>query len=283
MTGAEPAGTLRAGNRLRFRYSKLGKVRFTSHRDVVRMWERGLRRSGLAVAWSEGFSPHLLMSFGLALPTGAESLAEYLDVVLAHPIPGDPVSADPVSAEPISDDFSHGALAGLPQALSSLLPHGVDVVAVGTLRDGAGSLQEEVSSCTWKLEVVGVSAAELASRVERLLAAPSVPIERVRKGRAVRDDLRPAVLALSVGVSPDDRLPAATSLGDGVWLDVELATQPRGVRPRELLEGLGPEVRLSQARRMHQWIERDGARCEPLVCRGDDAGADATPAPRRAS
>ena len=46
------------------------------------MWERALRRSGLPVAWSEGFSPRPLLSFGLALPTGGESLAEYLDVRL---------------------------------------------------------------------------------------------------------------------------------------------------------------------------------------------------------
>lgn len=269
MPAAEaPADSPAVGRRLRFRYSKLGKVRFTSHRDVVRMWERALRRSGLAVAWSEGFSPHLLMSFGLALPTGAESLAEYLDLVLQSPLEG-----------------AHTAdrLVDLEQSLSSLLPDGVDVRAVGTLQDGAGSLQEEVSSCTWKLEVFGVAAAELASRVERLLAAPSVSIERVRKGRTVHDDLRPGVLALSVGAPPDDRPSTASPLGDGVWLDVELATRPRGVRPRELLEGLGPDVRLSRARRMHQWIERDGARWEPLATRGDDAGACATPAPRRAS
>ena len=74
MTGSEV--------RLRVRYSKTGKVRFTSHRDVVRMWERALRRSGLRVAWSEGYSPRPLLSFGYALPTGAESLAEYLDVTL---------------------------------------------------------------------------------------------------------------------------------------------------------------------------------------------------------
>jgi radical SAM-linked protein len=69
-------------HRLRFRYAKLGKIRFTSQRDVARMWERALRRSGLPVAWSEGFSPRPLLSFGLALPTGAESLAEYLDARL---------------------------------------------------------------------------------------------------------------------------------------------------------------------------------------------------------
>ncbi len=68
--------------KVRFRFTKLGKIRFTSHRDVARMWERALRRSLLPVALSQGFSPHPLLSFGLALPTGCESLGEYLDVRL---------------------------------------------------------------------------------------------------------------------------------------------------------------------------------------------------------
>ena len=68
--------------RIRFRFTKLGKIRFTSQRDVARMWERALRRAQLPLAYTEGFSPRPQLSFGLALPTTCESLAEYLDVVL---------------------------------------------------------------------------------------------------------------------------------------------------------------------------------------------------------
>lgn len=258
----DPAHGADARCRLRARYAKVGRVRFTSHRDVVRMWERALRRSGLPVAWSEGYSPHPLLSFGLALPTGAESLAEYLDVVLR-----------PEWELP----------EGLAGHLSRLLPEGVDVQAVAPLPPGSGSLQQEVSSVSWKLEVLGLTAEELGTRVERLLAAPSVLIQRERKGRTVHDDLRPAVLALAVtepskgcgrGGDPDGR---------GVWLDGELATRPRGVRPRELLEGLGNEIRLARACRVHQWIERDGARWEPLTVPGDDAGTVGAQAGGRAS
>ena len=61
------------------------------------MWERALRRSGLPVAWSEGFSPRPLLSFGLALPTGDESLAEYLDVRLSLTVADGP---DPPGGPP---------------------------------------------------------------------------------------------------------------------------------------------------------------------------------------
>lgn len=70
--------------KLRVRATKIGKVRFTSHRDAARMWERALRRAGLPVAFTEGFTPRPKISFGLALPTGAESIAEYVDIELQH-------------------------------------------------------------------------------------------------------------------------------------------------------------------------------------------------------
>src|SRR5438094_8664069 len=78
----------RPNMKVRIRFSKLGKIRFTSHRDVARIWERALRRAALPVAYTEGFSPHPKLSFGLALSTGHESLGEYLDVDLAAPDTG---------------------------------------------------------------------------------------------------------------------------------------------------------------------------------------------------
>ncbi len=285
MSGAEqdgarcalPDGTAAPAplRRLRVRYTKTGKIRFTSHRDVVRMWERALRRSGVPVAWSEGFSPRPLVSFGLALPTGCESLAEYVDIVLSR---SGQSGGDAWLGE--TGEPGPQACAALGERLSALLPQGMDVQVVATLPEGSGSLQQEVSSCSWDLEVFGLAAEELKSRVERLLAAPVVLVQRERKGRIALDDLRPAVLALAVAPPPEGG-PEDPSTGHRAWLRAEVATRPRGVRPRELLEAIGPGVSLSRARRVHQWIERDGARLEPLVGRGD--AAIATHAGARAS
>ncbi len=81
--GPSPPRRPRLVTRVRIRFVKLGKIRWTSHRDVARMWERAFRRVQLPVAYSAGFSPRPKVSFGLALPTGHESVAEYLDVELA--------------------------------------------------------------------------------------------------------------------------------------------------------------------------------------------------------
>jgi radical SAM-linked protein len=235
--------------KLRFRFTKSGKIRFTSHRDVARMWERALRRSRLPVAYSQGFSPHPLLSFGLALPTGCESMGEYLDMRLG------PAEAGEI---PTSD---------LPERMSALLPDGISVQGAAIVDMAEGSLQQEVASCDWELEVLGVPGEELSERVERMLAAPSLTVSRQRKGRHAEDDIRPAILELSV-TDPNGRLRA------------EVATHPRGVRPTDLIAALGTGVP-GRACRTHQWILRDGARFEPLPLSGFETGAFAAQNARR--
>jgi radical SAM-linked protein len=222
----------------RLRFSKLGRVRWTSHRDVARVWERALRRARLPVAYSAGFSPHPLLSFGLALPTGCESTAEYFDVTLTEPID----------------------ILELVGRLSESLPDGIAILAAEPLAAGAASLQEEVTSCTWQIDVPDVTSAQLSEAAARLLDADAIPVRRTRKGRMEVDDLRPSLRMLTTCDGHD---------ASGSVLHCELGTRPRGVRPAELEQALGLPLGLS--RRTCQWIERDGSRWEPLT-------ADAAPA-----
>jgi radical SAM-linked protein len=68
--------------RVRLRFAKRGRLRFTSHRDV----QRAVRRAGVPIAWSAGFSPHPRLSWAGAVPTGAASEAEYVEVGLAEAV-----------------------------------------------------------------------------------------------------------------------------------------------------------------------------------------------------
>ena len=223
--------------RVRVRYAKLGRIRFTSHRDVARMWERALRRAGWRVRYTQGFSPRPQLSFGLALPTGCESEAEYLDV---------------------ATDVEGADAAPKIARLSPLLPDGIDVLAAAVIPAGTGSLQEEVTSCEWEIEVPGASPGRLDEAIAAALGASALPLERERKGHLVTDDVRPSLLALS-----------ARRHGEGARLLAQLATRPRGLRPAELARAMGVELGL--ARRTRQWIERDGSRREPLEVGGQPA------------
>ncbi|GAC1536135.1 MAG: TIGR03936 family radical SAM-associated protein [Acidimicrobiales bacterium] len=244
--------------RIRFRFSKLGKVRWTSHRDVARMWERAIRRAELPVTYTGGFTPRPKISFGLALPTGHESTGEYLDVDFddARPLTG-------------SD------IAGLPARLSLVLPLGVDVSAAAVVdRPVAGrlaSLQSDVVSCTWEIEAVGAGPGAVAALIERALAADELVITRDRKGSAVTEDVRPAIESVRVLGQPPCIPQGFVDHSPGALLVAELATQTRNLRPGELLAALSPELTEGHVRRTHQWIMRDGARREPLPLDATDA------------
>jgi len=227
--------------RIRLRYRKLGKVRFTSHRDVARCWERAFRTSGLPVASTEGFSPRPKMHFGLALSTSHESLGEYLDLDLRDP------ESEQVDLE------------ALPKFLSPHLPDGIDIEAVAVIDRSEPSLQESVTSCTWQIEVPGMTAEELEVAVARVLIAATLPIVRERKGKPVSDDLRPGIVHLEVR----DVIPEADP-ASGAVLYAELATQPRSVRPSELMAVFDPPLEEGRVRRIHQFINDNGATREPL-------------------
>lgn len=228
----------------RVRFTKLGKIRFLSHRDLARIWERGLRRSGVRVAYSEGFSPRPRLSFGLALSTGYESLGEYLDIDL-HPEAG---------IEP----------AELPALVTPALPTGMTAQVSIPLEAGTDSLQAAVTSSTWQIEVAGQDAAAVADAIDRALAVDELPITVERKGSETTLDARPAILALALGGEDLRSNPGTTALHPSTVLTAELATQPRSLRPAELLRALDASWREGRVLRTHQWTLVDGARCEPI-------------------
>src|SRR5262245_6785187 len=133
------AMTERRNTTIRIRFSKLGKIRFISHRDVARIWERALRRASVPVAYTQGFAPHPKLSFGLALSTGHESLGEYLDVDVAEPVD----------------------VASIPARLDPCLPVGIHVQAADEIEPGTPSLQQAVEACSWRIEVNGSDTAAL--------------------------------------------------------------------------------------------------------------------------
>ncbi|MBI4936481.1 MAG: DUF2344 domain-containing protein [Actinobacteria bacterium] len=223
--------------KLRIRHTKLGKIRFTSHRDTARHWERAVRKAGVPLAYSAGFTPRPRMSFGLALPTGAESFAEYLDIELAP--------------DHVAD------LDDLCVRFGAALPAGYDVTHIVPRDQVSPSLQEDVVACTWRLTLHDVSNQQLLEAIDATLASATLPVARERKGQRSTDDVRPAILDLSVDPSTDDPRPHLCAM---------LATNGRGLRPTELVAAMFPALdpvdTAARVLRTQQWIERDGVRRE---------------------
>jgi radical SAM-linked protein len=222
---------------VRLRFTKHGKVRFVSHRDIARAFERAFRVEALPLAFTQGFAPRPKVSFGLALSVGQESDAEYLDVELAQPLDPD----------------------RLTTTLSDALPEGITVTGAVALVERAPALQESITAVEWEMDLT-TSAGEqpAADHVERLvaaaLAAPALPVTRVRKGRESLDDIRPALRRAAV----------LGTTGTALRLGIEVATTPMSARPGEVLAALGGDLVATRVVRTQQWIERGGERLDPL-------------------
>jgi radical SAM-linked protein len=198
--------------RLRVRYAKRGRLRFTSHRDFSRAFERALVRARIPMAYSSGFNPHPRISYAGASPTGAASEAEYLEIGLAEEV-------DP---------------ARLAEDLDRALPEGLDVVEVVPAAPGA--LADRLQASRWQIDLpLPVDA--VAPTVRAFLDRSSITVERMTKKGLRSFDSRAAVLALEVAALPERDA--------GARLTVLLRHTVPAVRPDDVLAGLrevgGPE------------------------------------------
>jgi radical SAM-linked protein len=190
--------------RLRVRYAKRGRMRFTSHRDFSRAFERAVVRAQVPVAYSSGYSPHPRISYAGASPTGAASEAEYLEIGLAS------------SVEP----------AELQRRLDEVMPVGLDIVDV--VEAAGGALADLLQASRWVIELP-LPAADVEPAVATFLAAESVLVERMTK-RGMREfDCRAAVLGLAV---------AGDTPTAGTRLDLTLRHLEPAVRPDDVITGL---------------------------------------------
>jgi radical SAM-linked protein len=203
----QPEQQLPPVQRLRVRYAKRGRLRFTSHRDFSRAFERAVFRARIPMAYSSGFNPHPRISYAGAAPTGSSSEAEYLEIALAQVV-------DP---------------AAVHEALDEALPDGLDVLEVVESR--GGGLAERLEASAWRLTLPDVSPDAAADAVARFLAAEEVSVQRMTKKGMRTFDCREAVVSL---VSQGGEV----SGSECAILDVVLRHGTPSVRPDDILAGL---------------------------------------------
>ncbi|NLN06012.1 MAG: DUF2344 domain-containing protein [Firmicutes bacterium] len=186
--------------RIWIKFAKQDLMRYLSHLDLMRTWQRAVRRAALPLVYSRGFNPHPKLSFASALPVGVASAAEYADIYFA----GELSAAD-------------------MEKLQGALPAGLALLCWRSVPEGIPPLMSLVRAAAWSVPLpAGVRKTE--ARVEELLHAPFLPVRRKGKKGEKTVDIRPSVLQLAVD-RPGRRLTMLLAAGaDG------------GARPREVLE-----------------------------------------------
>jgi len=213
--------------RLRITFAKGEPIKYISHLDLMRTWERALRRAQVPLAYSKGFNPRPKISIASALPVGFTGCGEVMDIVLSR----------------------HISPYNLIKRLKPHLPPGLEVLSVEEVYLRLPSLQSQMRYAEYRVVVESEETlAEMEKRVEEVLSAQSLPRQRERKGRVTKYDLRPLIDDLWIeGLasvrSPDQssvRSPDRRREGTACVLGMRLQSDSQATgRPDEVLEAMG--------------------------------------------
>ncbi|MBN2012717.1 TIGR03960 family B12-binding radical SAM protein [candidate division KSB1 bacterium] len=177
---------------LRLQFKKYGEMRFTSHLDMTRLFERALNRAGIKIAYSQGFNPHPKMAFGPPLPIGYTSNAEYLDVQLYRE-----------------------RVFGLQILINNQLPKGIEVTDAKILFGKPDSLVSSIKRADYQISLTNsFDQSYLQNKITELRSCETICVKRERKNDTIELDIKPFLIDLKLGNSPNELL-IATVMENG--------------------------------------------------------------------
>lgn len=201
---------------IRFKFTRGEELRFISHLDQQRLFQRAFRRAGLNIAHSNGFNPHPKLSFALAMSVGLMSDSEYGDVVLTRDID----------------------LMEFTKRLNAALPEGLKVVEARRIPQGKTSLSASLTDSRYRIEVAledGMDEASLSDILNTYKSLDEVILEkRNKKGKLVPKNIRPFIQDIRV-----------LSIQDGnAELELRLKyLEQQGVKPELVLQTVNQSVK----------------------------------------
>jgi radical SAM-linked protein len=209
--------------RLRIVFAQCAEVKYISHLDLMRVWQRALRRANVPLAYSHGFNPRPKLSFASALPVGFTGRAEVLDVMLERRMtPRQFVSC-----------------------LQKELPAGLHLVSAEEVPSASRPLSTQVIAAEYEVFVESADAPEvMQERLHNLLAAETISRRRERPGKVQVYDLRPLIRQLWIAGRQGDtyvlgmRLQAdeqGTGRPDEVMAALDMAVAVRGIERLQIL------------------------------------------------
>jgi len=158
--------------RIRIRFTRGEEIKFISHLDLIRLWQRALNRAGMPLAYSEGFNPHPRMSLAAPLALGVTSDAELMDITLAKWVSPHSFNA----------------------AVNQQLPPGIEISEVFNTPLTMPSLQSQVRYAEYAVEIeTGKTQKDIEAAITSLLAKEQLPWQHQRDTGPRHYDLRALV------------------------------------------------------------------------------------------
>ena len=159
--------------KVRVKFAKYGALRYIGHLDVMRFFQKALRRAEIDVAYTGGFSPHQIMTFASPLGIGMISTGEYMDIELN----------------------SHQGAQDFKERLQAVCPAGIDILSVKALPKEAGNAMASVAAATYAIAYKDKSLnfTHLAPYTEAYLAQEQIMIEKETKRSTAQINIRPGI------------------------------------------------------------------------------------------
>jgi radical SAM-linked protein len=201
-------------NRLRVRFKRGEEIKFISHLDLIRVWQRAFRRAGVMLAYSEGFNPHPRLSLAAPLALGVTGQAELMDVYTVQPL-------------------SNHAFAAM---VNPQLPAGLEIDQVYTMPLESPTLQAQIRFAEYEVRVVSPASDSLKRSIDSLMASETLPWQHQRDTGIKSYDLRKLIDGLWIVGNTND----ITTLG------MKLRCDSNGAgRPEQVVRALGLDTPLA--------------------------------------
>lgn len=171
--------------KLRIKFAKSGAMRFIGHLDVMRYFQKAIRRAEIDIAYSGGFSPHQIMSFAAPLGVGLTSNGEYLDIE--------------VNSYTSSEDMM--------KRLNEVMVEGMEVLSVTMLDEQSKNAMASVAAAEYSIRFrEGYEPViDWVGRMESFYNQPSIPVTKKTKKSEMELDLKPSIYSLAVDTVAEEQ------------------------------------------------------------------------------
>lgn len=199
--------------KVRIKFSKYGPVKFIGHLDVMRYFQKAIRRAEIDIAYSEGFSPHQIMSFAAPLSVGHTSEGEYFDIEV-------------------------NTFAGeeeLRERLQAVMAEGIDIIKVQLLPAGEGNAMASVEAASYLVTFrEGTSLpSDWPDKLEAFYRQPSIPVVKKTKKGEKEINLKNSIYQLEIRTSPVKT--DGSSMLNGIYMLLD-ASSGGNIKPAFVLE-----------------------------------------------